>query len=100
VAASDVTARRGPDETTRDRSETDVKWVTATETRRSTKTSEFWLAIATFATLVVAGYFSEVFAEERAWTLAAIVMAAYIVSRGIAKAGSRDPEIRDIDVRR
>jgi hypothetical protein len=71
-----------------------------TETRRSTKTSELWLAVASFATIVAAGYFSDALAVDRAWLFATIVMAAYLVSRGFAKSGSREPEFRSIDARR
>lgn len=71
-----------------------------TETRRSTKTSELWLAIASFAAIVAAGYFSDALSVDHAWLFATIVMAAYLVSRGFAKSGSREPELRSIDVRR
>src|SRR5689334_13895282 len=71
-----------------------------TETRRSTKTSELWLAVASFATIVAAGYFSDALSVDRAWLFATIVMAAYLVSRGFAKSGSREPDIRNIDLRR
>jgi hypothetical protein len=80
------------------RDEADV--LVRTETRRSTKTSELWLAVASFATIVVAGYVSDALSVDRAWLFATIVMAAYLVSRGFAKSGSREPEIRSIDLRR
>ena len=66
-------------------------WVSTTETRRSTTTSELWLAVASFAAIVIAGYFSDALSVDRAWLFATIVMAAYIVSRGLAKVGSSDP---------
>ena len=66
----------------------EAKLLVRTEARRSTTTSELWLTIASFAAIVIAGYVSDTFTTERAWTLAAIVMAAYLVSRGLAKAGS------------
>ena len=71
-----------------------------TETRRSTKTSELWLAIATFAAIVIAGYVSDALSVDRAWLFATIVMTGYLVSRGLAKAGSRDIEERSLDLRR
>ena len=49
---------------------------------------------------MAAGYFSDALSVDRAWLFATIVMAAYLVSRGFAKSGSREPEIRNIDVRR
>ena len=74
--------------------------LTTTETRRSTKTSELWLAVASFAAIVAAGYFSDALSVDRAWLFATVVMAAYLVSRGLAKVGSSDPTVRDLDVRR
>jgi hypothetical protein len=78
----------------------EAKILTSTETRRSTKTSEMWLAVATFATIVIAGYFSDALSVDRAWLFATIIMSAYIVSRGFAKVGSREPAARSVDVRR
>jgi hypothetical protein len=84
----------------RDGREGEAKLVTRTETRRSTKTSELWLAIASFAAIVIAGYFSDALSVDRAWLFATVVMAAYIVSRGLAKAGSSDPTVQNVDLRR
>jgi hypothetical protein len=78
----------------------DAKVLTRTEARRSTTTSELWLTVASFAAIVIAGYFSDALSVDRAWLFATIVMAAYIVSRGIAKAGSSEPTIRNVDLRR
>ena len=77
------------------------KLITATETRRSFITSEFWVAIAMAVVLVVVGYADDDgLGVNRAWELAAGVIALYILSRGIAKAGSSDPQVRDFDDRR
>ena len=74
------------------------KWLSATETRRSFITSEFWLALGMAALLVIVGYADDDgLGITRAWELAAGVIGLYILSRGIAKAGSRDPQIRDLD---
>jgi hypothetical protein len=78
----------------------DARLMTTTETRRSTTTSELWLTVASFAAIVIAGYFSDALSVDRAWLFATVVMAAYIVSRGIAKAGSTDPTVRNFDLRR
>jgi hypothetical protein len=97
VTNTDVTrsaSRNGADD------KAEVHYLAQTETRRSTKTSEMWLAVATFATIVAAGYFSDALSVDRAWLFATIVMTGYIVSRGIAKAGSREPEERAVDLRR
>jgi len=61
-----------------------------TEARPGLLTSEFMLTILTAATLVIAGYISEAFPVRLAWTLFAAVIVAYVLSRGIAKAGSKE----------
>jgi hypothetical protein len=74
------------------------KVLMSTETRRSFVTSEFWVALAMAALLVVVGYADDDgLGITLAWELAAGVIAFYILSRGIAKAGSRDPDVRDLD---
>ena len=75
-----------------------VKMVTSTETRRSFTTTEFWLAVVAAVALVVAGYVDDAAIDAQvAWSLAAGVVAAYLLSRGFAKSGSRDPVVRDFD---
>jgi hypothetical protein len=59
-----------------------------TEARPGIMTSEFWLAIASAATVVVASYISDEFPVRLGWALFAGIVAAYLLSRGIAKAGS------------
>jgi hypothetical protein len=50
------------------------------------------------ALLVIVGYADDDgLGITRAWELAAGIIGLYILSRGIAKAGSRDPQIRDLD---
>jgi hypothetical protein len=61
-----------------------------TETRPGILTTEFLVTVLAAATVVIAGYVSDVFAEDLAWSLFAGIVAAYIVSRGIAKAGARE----------
>jgi hypothetical protein len=62
----------------------------STEARPGVLTSEFMLTLLTAITLVIAGYVSEAFPERLAWILFAGVIAAYVLSRGIAKAGSKE----------
>ena len=70
----------------------------ATETRRSFMTSEFWLTIVAAVVMVIVGYADDNgLGVNRAWALSAGVIGLYILSRGIAKAGSSDPEVRDLD---
>jgi hypothetical protein len=74
-----------------------VKMLTATETRRSFITSEFWLTLAAAIAVIIAGYWDEANLEVGlAWSLGIGLVAAYVLSRGVAKAGSRDPEVRDL----
>jgi hypothetical protein len=71
----------------------------ATETKQAFKTTEFWAMIAIVASILIASWVvddggggaGDAFPAVRAWLYVAIVAAAYIVSRGLAKAGSREP---------
>jgi hypothetical protein len=53
-------------------------------------TTEFWLTLLAAATVVIAGYVSDTFSNDLAWALFAGIVAAYVVSRGIAKSGSKE----------
>ena len=68
-----------------------------TETRRSLATSEFWAFLLVSAILLIAGYADSGFNVEHAWTLVAAVTIGYLLSRGIAKAGSKEPYVRSMD---
>jgi hypothetical protein len=58
------------------------------EARPGIMTSEFWLALVSAATVVIASYVSGAFPIRLGWALFAGIVAAYLLSRGIAKAGS------------
>ena len=62
------------------------------ETKPFYLTSEFLLAAATIAGLLIFGslHDDDSLNNWRTWLLVAVVASAYIVSRGIAKAGSSD----------
>jgi di/tricarboxylate transporter len=63
-----------------------------TETKSSFKTSEFYVLIAAVAGVLVAAYAdSDSFARDHAWTLVAVLAVGYMVSRGLAKLGNREP---------
>jgi hypothetical protein len=69
------------------------------ETRRSFKTTEFFAFVAGVAALLIAGYANEDSLNAfRTWMLVTILASAYMVSRGIAKAGSYERR-SDVDVR-
>ena len=74
----------------------------STETKHSTKTTEFYAMIAIIAGILIASWIVgqgdgngnadvDAFPAVRAWLYVAIVGVGYMVSRGLAKAGSRDP---------
>src|SRR5215204_5731654 len=77
----------------------------ATETKASVKTSEFWLTLAVIAGILIAAAAikggdtggTDEFIGRQAWLYVAIVAAAYLISRGLAKSGSSEPytEARD-----
>jgi hypothetical protein len=58
------------------------------ETRWALVTTEFWAMLIGIAVLLIAAAASDSFDDNRAWTLITIIIAAYVLSRGIAKAGT------------
>ena len=63
----------------------------ARETKPFWLTSEFLLTLATIAAVVIAGYANDDSLNAwRTWLLVTVIAAAYVLSRGIAKAGSAD----------
>lgn len=62
---------------------------TGDETKLSLKTTEFWAMGGVIAAILIAAAVSDSLGDVRAWTLVTVVAAAYILSRGLAKAGSR-----------
>ena len=80
-----------------------------TETKNAFKTTEFWAMVALVAGILIASWViddggnsagggnGDAFTAQRAWLYVAIVGSAYMVSRGLAKAGSREPYWADRD---
>ena len=67
-----------------------------TETKLGLKTTEFMLTIAMIVALVVAVYVGDADLDAAdGWRYASWVAAAYIVSRGLAKLGTREPYTDD-----
>ena len=73
-----------------------------TETKQAFKTTEFWAMVAVIIGILIASKVvgqgdgngnnsADAFPAVRAWLYIAIVAVGYMVSRGLAKAGSRDP---------
>src|SRR3712207_3079110 len=73
-----------------------------TETKHALKTTEFYAMVAVIAGILIASAIvgqgdgtanadQDAFPASRAWLYIAIVAVGYMVSRGLAKAGSREP---------
>jgi hypothetical protein len=58
------------------------------ETKWAPLTTEFWAMLVLILAVLIAAAISDSLDDVRAWTLATVIGAAYIVSRGIAKAGT------------
>src|SRR5690349_12104008 len=84
----------------------------ATETKAAPKTTEFMAFIAITAMILISAALikggdsggTDEFIARQAWLYVAIVTAAYLISRGLAKSGAREPyfgggsnEHRDLD---
>jgi hypothetical protein len=69
----------------------------ATETKAAFKTTEFYAFLAVLVGLLVAGNTIEgkdggadYFAADKVWLYVTLLTAGYLISRGLAKSGSRD----------
>jgi hypothetical protein len=70
----------------------------ATETKQAFKTTEFWAMVALVVAILIAGNSIEsaeggpdIFAADKVWLYITILGSAYMISRGLAKSGSREP---------
>jgi hypothetical protein len=71
----------------------------STETKHSSKTSELYAFVAVVLGILIAAAVikggdtggTDEFIARDAWLYVSIVTAGYLVSRGLAKSGSRDP---------
>lgn len=76
-----------------DRDRTDAartsRIVSHDETKPSFKTTELLTMLGIVAAILIAAASADNFDAPRAWTLVAVVASAYMVSRGLAKSGSR-----------
>ena len=73
---------------------------TTDETKHALKTTEFYAMVAIIAAILIASAVSDTFGDRRAWTLVAAVAIGYMISRGLAKSGTKyvggeDPLKRD-----
>jgi hypothetical protein len=71
----------------------------ATETKQAFKTTEFWAMVGVIVAILVSAAVinggdtsgTDEFVAKQAWLYVAIVAVGYMISRGLAKSGSRDP---------
>jgi hypothetical protein len=88
-------------ETTRRTAVRDVRVRSATETKHSSKTTEFYAMIGVIAAILIAAWYVgrnggvDAFRAKDAWLYVAIVASAYMLSRGLAKSGSHEAANRD-----
>jgi hypothetical protein len=71
-----------------------ARW--ATETKQAFKTTEFWAYIAVMIGVLIAGAAikgagTDEFRGDQVWLYATILTVGYMISRGLAKAGSSAP---------
>ena len=70
-----------------------------TETKQAFKTTEFWAMVGVVMAILVSAAAinggdtggTDEFIARQAWLYVAIVAGAYLISRGLAKSGSREP---------
>jgi hypothetical protein len=80
----------------------------STETKQAFKTTEFWAMVVVIVGVLVAAAAikggdtapgTDEFIARQAWLYVAIVAVGYMISRGLAKSGSREPYDTDRDDR-
>ena len=59
------------------------------ETKNALKTTEFFAMVGIIAAILIASAVSDTFGDRRAWTLVAAVAIGYMISRGLAKSGTK-----------
>jgi hypothetical protein len=75
----------------------------STETKHALKTTEFYAYVVTFALILIAGAAIkqkanvDAFRADKVWLYITILTVGYMVSRGLAKAGSSEPYTEDPD---
>jgi hypothetical protein len=80
----------------------------STETKQAFKTTEFWAMVVVIVGILAAAATikggdtapgTDEFIARQAWLYVAIVAVGYMISRGLAKSGSREPYNADRDDR-
>ena len=78
-----------PDVDVRDRPTQRISEHRQDETKPSFMTTEFWAMAGLIVAILAASAYSDSLGDVRAWTLVAAVAIGYIVSRGLAKSGTK-----------
>ncbi len=71
--------------------ETDADLQRSTETKASTKTSEFFVYLIGAAAILIASLIMDGFNATEGWMFFTFLSIGYMISRGLAKSGSREP---------
>jgi hypothetical protein len=78
----------------------------STETKQATKTTEFYVYIVATVGVLLAGLLTKAgdghddrLAADQTWLIVGILTVGYLISRGLAKSGSREPYYADADNR-
>jgi hypothetical protein len=62
---------------------------TQDETKHALKTTEFFAMVGIIGAILIASAVSDSLGDVRAWTLVAAVAIGYMISRGLAKSGTK-----------
>jgi hypothetical protein len=62
---------------------------TSHETKNAFKTTEFFAMVGVIGAILIASAVSDSLGDVRAWTLVAAVAIGYMISRGLAKSGTK-----------
>jgi hypothetical protein len=71
--------------------ETDASLQRSTQTKASTKTSEFFVYLVGAAAILIASLVVDGFNATEGWMYFTFLSIGYMISRGLAKSGSREP---------
>ena len=63
----------------------------STETKNFSKTSEFYVYVIAAAAILIASLIVDGFNATEAWMFFTFLTIGYMISRGLAKSGSREP---------
>jgi hypothetical protein len=85
---SDLSAQEGAPRVATREWDADVR---STETKSFSKTSEFYVYLAAAAAILIASLVMDGFNATEGWMFFTFLSIGYMISRGLAKSGSREP---------